>query len=174
MDLNSLNPEQLASLKRQLDGLTSTDGRSPFRARQLHDLNKKPGATDPRPLFVWSADSPVDYIPTAGSLYPRLMWSTEADARGNHREITVHSVEEQYLRIAEGFQVEVPALIPVDPIEQIQAQFDALSPEDQKLMLEAQAQDKRARLQAKLANLSEDQLERLLASSQPKGRKKSA
>lgn len=111
---------------------------------------------------MWSTESPIDYVPTAGSLYPRLMWRTEADARGNHQEITVHSAEEQYLRIAEGFQVEVPALIPVDPMEQIQAQFDALSPEDQKLMLEAQAQDKRNRLQAKLTNLSEEQLERLV------------
>ena len=67
MDLTSLTPEQIAYLRTQLDAMTPDGLRGPnqFRPRQLHDLRKQPSATDARPLFVWSADQPYNFDPTA-------------------------------------------------------------------------------------------------------------
>lgn len=167
MDLSSLSHDQLLALKSQLDGLTDTSGRSPIHPRQLHDLRLAPTATDPRPMFVWSADG-REFAPGPGTLYPKLLWHRETGA-----EVTVTSrVEEQAL---EGEYT--PTYTPANaatPMDAVQAAFDALSPEDQTIVLEAQRQSRIQDVAAKLSGLSEKALAQVLTAAEPKKRKKSA
>ena len=77
MDLNHLTPDQIASLKTQL-AQTDTSGRSPIRARQLHDLRLLPTANDPRPTFFWSAEGSRDTVITHTEFgNGKLMWSED-------------------------------------------------------------------------------------------------
>ena len=172
LDLNALTPDQLRSLKGQLDQLPDRGGRSPFRPRQLHDLTTRPAADNPRPLFIWSADAPLDYVPSS-KLYPRLMWAP-ADAQGLQAEITVWNTTEEAHFLSDGYQVAPPELAALHPIDAIQAQFAQLSPEDQQMMLEAQREDKINRLRDKLAQLSDADIERLTMSVEPSKQRKKA
>lgn len=156
MDLSQFSSAQIEQLKAAL--LTDTSGRtSEFRPRQLHNLTLAPSATDARPLFVWSADGDRNLPVGAGTPYPKLLWSADGV------EITVRSREEEQAQIAQGYVTAPPLTGPVDPMVKIQAELDALSEEDRALVLQAQHQDRRSALQAKLANLTEAQLESLLA-----------
>ena len=150
-------------------GIGTDTNRTTFRPRQLHDLNRKPSATDARPAFFWSAEQPNDFVPTQ-SKFPGLMWAP-ADRYGAQQEITVYSQQEFDAHAEMGYTNIPPEHQAMDPMDAIQAQFDALSPEDQKLMLEAQAQSKRAQLQAKLATLTESDLERLLVGASEEKRR---
>jgi hypothetical protein len=156
MDLNHLTPDDIASLKAQL-AMTDTNGRSPFRPRQLHDLKLQPTATDSRPMFVWSAESPRD----AGDLtrtteFPKLMWH-----RTTGEEITVHSKDEQ-IEQESIYTTEPPEVISTNPYDAIRDALDSLSPEERVLVVEAQQQARMKTLQEKLAALPADQLEALL------------
>ena len=136
---------------------TTVDGRSPMRPRQLHDLRLLPTATDPRPMFVWSAEgdrnNPVTY-----SEYPKLLWHAET-----HAEVTVTSKEEEAQRLASGYVALPPSAMTVDPVQNLADQLAGLSDEEQKLILEAQQRIRREALTAKLSSLSDADLERLLA-----------
>lgn len=173
MDLSSFTPDQIAQLKALLGNQQSNaDGRSPFVPRQRHNLLDKPGIKDefgryiPTPLFIPSAEG------IHGALEPppfqQLLWSPP-NRNGEQTEVTARSAKEVDDYIKLGYVTKPPAGHEVDPLEQIQAQFDALSEEDQRLLIEAQAQDKKARLQAALANLSEKDLEQLLGKAQKRG-----
>lgn len=169
MDLNSLTPEQLSDLKRKLDGLTDTSGRSPIRPRQLHNLTLLPTATDPRPLFVPSAEQPRDYVAGPPKYYPKLMWH-----RDTEDEITVHSYEEEQQKLAE-YKLEAPAApIVLNNADQIRAALDTLTDEERNLVIKAQKDERIAKLKDRLAGLSEIDLERLLGESKGSKRKKSA
>jgi hypothetical protein len=162
MDITAFTPEQLRALKAQLDGLSDTTGRSPFRSRQLHDLRLLPTKDDPRPTFVWSAEPPRD----AGDLtrttpYPRLMWHLESG-----EEITVDSQASEQTMTAQGFILTAPADLPApDPLDAMRVALEQLSPEDRALLLAAAQQDRKAALQAQLAALPESQLAALLAAN---------
>jgi hypothetical protein len=151
----------------------TADGRSPFRPRQLDDLTLAPTKDDPRPTFFWSAVSPRH----AGDLkktepYPRLLWHRESG-----QEITVHSLSEHQKKLAD-YQEIAPALVAVDPMAAIQAELDALSPEDRALVIEGQRQDRINALRAKMAKLPDASLETLLTDAKEKatdkGKRKSA
>ena len=74
LDLSSLSAADIAGLRAMLNG-TDPMGRSPMKPRQLHNLTLLPSATDPRPTFFWSAESPRDTGDLSRTtLYPRLMW----------------------------------------------------------------------------------------------------
>lgn len=168
MDLTSLSPEQLASLKAQLDSLTDTSGRSPLKPRQLHDLRLLPTKDDPRPTFFWSAEPPRTAVDlTRTTVYPKLLWSTTG------QEITVTSAAAEQSFTAQGYQDRPPADLPVpDPMDVLRAQLDALSPQDRELLIAAQQQDRIATLKAKLVALPEDQLAALLQTTEAaKGKK---
>ena len=172
MDLTSLTPEQLSQLRQQLglpDSSNPTGRTSEFRPRQLHDLNEKPSATNARPLFVWSAEKPANWVPTTPP-FAQLLW-TPADKQGKHHEVCAHSPQEVKDLAAQGYWLTPPVGIEVDPMDAIQAQFEALSPEDQKLLLEAQAQDKQARLRQMLAELPAEQVEKLVKSAKRAAKK---
>jgi len=173
MDLSSFTPEQVEQLKKLLiNQQTNADGRSTFVPRQRHNLLEKPGIKDefgryiPTPLFIPSAEG------LHGVLEPppfqQLLWSPP-NRKGEQTEVTAHSAKEVHDYIELGYQTKPPIGHEIDPLEQIQAQFDALSEEDQQLLIEAQAMDKRARLQAALANLSERDLEQLVGKAQKRG-----
>ncbi len=157
MDLGTLSSDQLLQLTHQLDGLTDTSGRSALRPRQLHDLNRPPAADDPRPLFIWSAAQPKDYVPGPAKYFPALLWHRETG-----EEITVHSAAERADYGEEWISTPPAAAVP-DPFGDMQAALDLLSADDRALLIESQRQDRMRVLQAKLAALPQAQLEALLA-----------
>lgn len=141
--------------------------------RQRHDLRQRPGEVKdefgnliPTPLFIASTDGfPVSQEPPP---FAQLLWSP-ANREGKHTEVCAHSPTEVAEYVAQGYLTKPPMGIEVDPMEAIQQQFAALSEEDQQFLLAAQAQDKKAKLQAALASLSERDLEALLNKTQKRG-----
>ena len=165
----NLSPELLAEIQAALNAGTLTlgnpNGRSPVRRgrfqdpRQLDDLRLPATKDDPRPTFLWSAVAPRDGIDlTRTHEYPRLLWHGETGT-----EITVTSKDEQQTRLASGYTTTAPAWVEPDPMELIRAQWDALSPDDQALLLESQKQDRIALLKSKLSVLPENKLAELLS-----------
>ena len=173
--MQSLPPELLAQIQEALrtGQLGASDGRTPeIRPRQLHDLTLLPTKDDARPTFFWSADKPRH----AGNLshteeYPRLMWEGTTGT-----EITVKDRADQLAHLSMGYVLTAPANAAApDPMEAIRAAFDALSPEERDLLIEAQKQDRINALRAKLSQLAPDQLETLLASAEkPQAKRKGA
>lgn len=160
LDLNSFTPDQLQHLKTALDGLTA-DGRSQIRERQLHDLRLAPTASDPRPTFFWSAESPRNASDlTKTKPYPRLMWHGVTG-----QEITVTSKAMEQSKTAEGFVLLAPANAEtLDPTEEVLRQLEQLSPEDQAVLVAAAQKDRLAAIQAQMASLSDAEMDALKAS----------
>jgi hypothetical protein len=136
-----------------------SDGRSPLRDRQLHDLRLLPTADDPRPTFFWSAEGSRD-VQITHTEFPKLLWHGETDV-----EITVRSREEQEQKLAQGYVLTAPAAVAVDPMADLSDAFAGLTIEEQELIVAAQAKQRRDAITAKLAELSPEALERLLAGS---------
>src|SRR5882757_4365765 len=94
MDLANLTPSEIASLRAQLLGAPGSandpTGRSPIKPRQLHDLRLLPTATDPRPMFIPSTETPRDWVVGPGTPFPKLLWH-----RTTGEERTVHTATEQ-------------------------------------------------------------------------------
>lgn len=166
LDLSQLSPSDIASLKAMLAG-TDDSGRSPIRDRQLHDLRLLPTKDDPRPTFFWSAEQPRNAGDlTKTSMYPRLMWHSTTG-----QEITVKDVEAQETHTAKGFILTPPANAEApDPMEAIRLAFESLSPEDRATLVAAQQKSRLDTLQAQMAELSEADLEALIAGA-PKVKK---
>lgn len=169
MQLSNLPPSELQALKAQLDGLTDTSGRSPLRPRQLHDLTLHPTATDPRPTFFWSAESPRTGTIGPPTLYPKLLWQGETG-----QEITVYSAGEEQTKLAQGYVTTAPTTRVSDPVTDLSDQLSGLSDEEQTLILEAQAKIRRDALTARLAALSDAEIDRLLAGKAPTRKRKVA
>ena len=155
MDLSKLSPEDLQSIAEQLQahgrviGGLDANGRSPyFGNRVFKDLNVKPSATDPRPLFVWSADSPIEFDNVQHE-FPKLMWSKDGT------EITVRSSEQQEQHLAQGYVLLPPAN--AKPFDVASEQLAAMSDEDRALLIEANREARRNRVQALLSSLTEDE-----------------
>jgi len=159
----NLSPELLQQIQAAIQSgqlmLGNPAGRSPIKPRQLHDLRLLPTKDDPRPTFFWSAESPRDIGDlTRTTEFPKLMWHAESG-----QEITVLSKEDQAEKLHHGYVLQAPASVVIDVMETMRAQFEALPEEDQKLLVEAQRQDRIAALKAKLAELPEDKLQAMLA-----------
>ncbi len=162
MDLSTLTSDELSALKARLDGLTDTTGRSPVRRGPLHDLRLLPQATDPRPMFVWSADQPRDYRPEGFKSFPKLLWSESGEER------TIQNETEEGLYLAQGWTANPPMdAAPIDPLAAMKAEYDALSEDDQRILMEAQRQDRMRSLQARLASLPAEKVEALLNAAEP-------
>ena len=145
----------------------SADGRSPHRPRQLHDLRLMPTATDPRPMFVWSAEGDRD-TPITQNEYPKLLWHGETNL-----EIAVRSKQEETEKVEQGFVFLPATTTAASAVEDLTAAFAGLSDDEKHLILEAQAKQRRDAITAKLAELSPEALDRLLmqaAEPQPKKR----
>lgn len=168
----SLSPELLAEIKQALaDGSLNTadlqGGRSPFRPRQLHDLRLLPTKDDPRPTFFWSVEGPRNN-PDAGKTfpYPRLLWSPGGE------EITVQSATEHRDYVSKGYLEKDPGTVVVDQAASIRALLEALTPADRALIVDGQKKARMQAIQEQMAELSDADLESVLASFEPK--KKSA
>lgn len=158
MDSSQFTPDQLAQIQELMrsGALTSGDGRSPNRPRQLTDLRLLPTATDPRPLFLPSAESPRDQDVTKTFPYPRLLWSPEGE------EITVYRASEHHERVNEGYSEVAPVRETVPTAVSVRDELAQLTPEERELVLEAQRQQRLRKLQDKIANLSDMDLETAL------------
>ncbi len=158
MNIEQLTPEDLASLKSQLGINTDENGRSPIRPRQLHDLRLLPTATDPRPLFIPSAEAPRDGRDlTKTSEFPKLMFH-----RDTGKEITVHNSAEQR-QYSDIYDLMPKAGVVLEPMDALKLELGSFSQEDLELIIDAQQKARRESVQAKLAKLPEDTLVRMLA-----------
>ena len=158
-----LSPELLAQIQAAIaDGtlqLGNPAGRSPLRPRQLNDLRILPRADDPRPTFFWSSEAPRHAVDlTKTTEFPKLLWHGDTG-----QEITVMSSEEQGRRLSMGYVFTAPSAVVLDPMEQLQEQWAALSPADQALILESQKQDRIASLKQKLSVLPEAKLAEMMS-----------
>lgn len=142
--------------------LGNPSGRSPLRPRQLHDLTLPPTKDDPRPTFFWSVEKPRNDGGESMRTheFPKLMWTPEGV------EITVHSKAEQATHAADGYQLVAPAGLVIDPMDEIQAQWDAFSPEDKALILDAQRKERIKLMMEKLSTLPEERLAAIVASTE--------
>lgn len=168
--LKQFTPDQLAALQQALNtalpgGRSSlySKGVHPNNPRQLMDLRKLPTATDPRPTFYWSAEETREGASTPQ--YRRLMWSPDG------REITVTSEADEAAYAKKGYTLQAPPDAEADPTETIRQQLAALSEEDRRTILQAAQLEKRAKLQAKVADLSDEEIATLL---EARGRKKAS
>ncbi len=161
MDLTQLTPDQLSSLKQQLDALSGDGSRSPIRPRQLHDLRLLPTKDDPRPTFFWSADQPRDYVPGAPKPYPKLMWHRETG-----EEITVQTAVDERAHGDLYVTVAPTNAVAQTPMDWMREALEALSPEERTLVVEGQKQDRLTEIRNKLASLSPEALESLLSKSE--------
>jgi hypothetical protein len=170
LDLTQLSTDQLLALKARLDGLTDTSGRTGNRPRQLHDLRLQPTATDARPMFIWSAESPRDRDVSKQNDYPRLMWHTDTA-----KEICVHSVEERDEKLSQGYQLVAPTTTQMTPTEILAEDLASLTDEEREIVLAEQQKARVKSVQERLAGLSEAQLEKLLSqATKPRRMKKTA
>lgn len=158
MDLSRFTPEQIAELKSALGMATDGSGRSPFPKRQLDDLRLLPTKDDPRPTFFWSAESPRGVDLTKTFPYPRLLWSQDGV------EVVAENATQHHAFLEDGYVETAPAMAAIDPMAELQAELDALTPDDRALVLEAQRQDRLKALHTKLAGLSDASLLTLTAS----------
>lgn len=166
IDINALSGDQLLALKARLDGLTDVSGRSPMRPRQLHNLNLKPTATDPRPTFFWSAEESRDVDTRRTTPFPALLWHPETGV-----EITVTDKKTHTAYIDQGYLAHPLFEVKHDPMDLLAAQIDALSQEDRAALIESQRMDRISSMRAQLAALPEDKLRTLLAQSESKAGK---
>ncbi len=151
IDLDNLTPDQIEQLKGIL-GSTGGVNRSPA-FKPLKDMRMpttQKGRLN-RPHFEWSADDDGN---TWIKPYPRLYW----DAAGVERR--VESAETPIPSDWTSYPPSKAAI--VDPMVRMQQEFDALSPEDQQFVLDAQKKARLNRLNEMMAGASEANLAALM------------
>ena len=153
-DLTATIQEQIAEA--MANAQAQATGRSPMRPRQLTDLRLAPTATDPRPLFIPSAESPRNVDVTRTSPYPRLLWH-----QGSGEERTVRTAADA-IALGDDWGEVPPVQAPVDPIDAMRAVLADLTPEERQLVLDAQRDDRLRAIQAKLAALAPADLSAVL------------
>lgn len=159
----SFTPEQLQEIQQMIQqGAFGPGGRSPIRDRQLHDLRLVPTATDPRPLFLPSAEAPRDAPPYVRTTWPSLRWHKETG-----QEITVTN-DQQAATLGPEWVQTPPGAVALDPLAGMQDALAALTPKERDAIFANQKRLRLDKLQAALAALSDDDLAALLESAKPK------
>jgi len=156
-----LTPDLLAAIQQAVaDGkitLPTNTGRSPIRDRQLHDLRLLPSATDPRPLFLPSAEAPRDAAPYVRGQFPTLRWhkatGVEVCAR-NAKDLALYSTDE-YTAIPVHLEA-------ADPLRDAQAALDTLPVAEREVIINNAKDLKLKRIQDQLAALAGNDLETVL------------
>lgn len=152
IDLDNLTPEQIEQLKGILGstgGMNRSPGWKPLKDMRAPTTQK--GRLN-RPHFEWSAD---DDGQTVIKPYPRLYW----DANGIEKRI-----ENAETPIPADWSAYPPSKAAiVDPMVRMQQEFDALSPEDQQFVLEAQKKARLAKLNEMMAGMTEANISNLVA-----------
>jgi hypothetical protein len=158
--LDGFSAEQIAQLALELDQRKGGEGdrTAEYRPRQLHDLTRGPyqdpltGKWVAAPTFFPSA--PAD--PRAAFTRPpyrRLLWHKKS-----LREVTVKSEADYQSKMASDEWLDRPPVqVALTAEARAQQMFDALSPEDQALVLEQQRQTKIRQAQEALGALSDEQ-----------------
>lgn len=150
IDLTKLTAEDIAGLKALLGVKEAEGARSPVW-KPLSDM-RAPTTTKGRlnrPHFEWSAeDDGHTFIPA----YPTLYW----DDHGVERRIESAEAEKQIPATWKPYPPRKAAI--VDPLVKAQEEFDALSPEDQQFVLQAQKQARLNRLNEMMSALTDTQL----------------
>jgi hypothetical protein len=156
--LDQLSPEVLALLQQQ--GVQTPGSRSPIR-KPLMDLREPSSPKDRinRPQFHWSADPdeagkrPYKYSP-----YPKLLWNADG------REVLVKDAAAERA-LGDGWY-DTPQFAPVDNVvDELTAELSLLTAEERMMVMDAQRQARLSRLQAKLDQLSEDELAQVVGES---------
>lgn len=173
LDVSRLTEEDLVQLSALLKAKEGLDdqGRSPFRPRQLHNLNLPPTADDPRPTFFWSAEPPRNaaLVPPP---FAQLVWHAVT-----HQERTVHSKHELQEALASGWTDIYPQQAALSPEEQLERDLAQISPEDRDLLMKANEEARLKRIQAQLDGLSPETIARLMTNADattPRKAKKTA
>jgi len=170
----ALSPELLSEIRQAIaDGSLNTadlqGGRSPMRPRQLHDLRLKPTKDDPRPTFFWSVEGPRNDAESFRTYpYPRLLWSQAGE------EIRVETAKEHADFVAKGYLEADPGTIVIDQAQAVRAMLESLSPADRALVVEGQKKARMQAIQEQMAELSDADLDTVLASLETGKVKKSA
>jgi hypothetical protein len=108
-------------------------------------------------MFIPSAETPRDWVVGPGTPFPRLMWHTETNG-----ERTVHSAAEMALYEGEWTAVPPVASAP-NPMADLQEALASLTDAERAALHQAQQADRMKSLQAKLAAMSPEAVEALLA-----------
>lgn len=177
-DLQSFTPEQIADLQQMLtsNDMAAKQRTVAFRPRQLHNLTLQPTATDARPLFIPSAESPRNEDVSKTYPYPKLLMSRDGE------EITVRSAQEDRQKQAEGYlemtvwnRMQAEKVAP-DVRQQASDALAGLTLEEIEAIQTEQKRLRMIALQQKLANLPDLDVESVLKSalSQAKGSRKKA
>ena len=146
IDLENLTPDAIEQLKAVL-GSSGGNGRTPIRKplTNLNPPNTAKGRLN-RPHFEWSAE---DDGQTVIAPFPCLRW----DENGVERRI---ETLEELQRVPETWTAAPPmAMAAADPMDKLREEFDALSPEDQAFVIEAQKKARLERLHGLMAGISE-------------------
>jgi hypothetical protein len=156
IDLSNLSPEQIAQLRAVLGTTDAAAGARSPAWKPLSDMRPPTTAKGRlnRPHFEWSADPDgMTVIPD----YPTLYW----DGAGiEHR---VESAEADATTPATWKPYPPSKAAIVDPLVKAQAEFDALSPDDQAFVIQAQKKARLNKLHEMMAGLSDKDLATLTA-----------
>ena len=169
--MDALTPEQMQQIQRMInEGLISPSGRSPIRDRQLHDLRLVPTATDPRPLFVPSAEAPRDAKPYVYTKWPSLRWHKET---GEERLVS-NARESDALGADWG--EEPHHMKPADPLAGVQEALAVLTESERDAIMNNQQDLRTKRLVDQVSTLSHADLETVMVAmkSRAKATKKTA
>ncbi len=157
IDLSNITPEQAEQLRAVLGITDTTAGARSPAWKPLKDMRPPTTAKGRlnRPHFEWSAE---DDGHTVIKPFPRLMWDENGTERAVQSQEDMDTVPSSWM----PYPPSKAAL--VDPMVRMQAEFDALSPDDQAFVLDAQRKARLNRLNEMMTGLSNADL----ASLQPK------
>lgn len=147
--LDQLPPEILALLK-QNEGERS---RSVVRA-PLTDLREPANPKDRlfRPQFHWSAEPDEEgKRPYKYRAYPKLVWNEAGEER------VIRSKADEAALVGDWRETP-PVLLPTNPVHDIESELASLTPEEREMVFEAHRAQRLARIQAKLGQLTDEQL----------------
>lgn len=149
IDLENLTREDIDALRAVLGSATGAT-RSPAwkPLKDMRPPNTAKGRLN-RPHFEWSADDDGN---TVIKPFPRLMW----DDKGIEHKIENAEALAALPSTWNGYPPSKAAI--VDPMVKMQAEFDALSPEDQQFVLEAQKKARLNRLHEMMSGMSDKDL----------------
>ncbi len=164
IDLDNLTPDQITQLRSMLGVTDTTQGQRSPAWKPLRDMRAATTAKGRlnRPHFEWSAE---DDGVTVIKPFPRLMW----DDKGVERKVV--SAEDLETVPASWMPYPPSKAAIVDPMVKMQAEFDALSPEDQMFVLEAQKKARLNKLHEMMAGLSDTDLASLHVKPSEKSKK---
>ena len=159
ISLDQLSPEVLALLNQQVG---NAQARSVV-PKPLSDLREPASPKERlfRPQFHWSADpDEAGKRPYKYRSYPKLMWNEAGE------EKLVQSQSEEQVLVGE-WRTTPPAMSVSNPIHDIESELALLTPEERQMVFEAHRQQRLSRIQAKLGQLTDEQMAQVAGLTEP-------